>query len=100
MSWYGEQIHNLMVEQLTRPSLYYPYPRTQMVTITLLVPAMKSINDCQVVTKAIKLLPGVVNATAVPNRGRLQVTYNNSQITLESIRYHLKQIGYEIINKA
>jgi hypothetical protein len=99
MSWYGEQLRNTEGGQLKQIS-HRPYTRAQQMTMNLIVPEMKNISDCQVVTNAIKRLPGVVNATAILNRRQLQVTYNISRTTLENISYQLKATGYGIISKA
>ena len=72
---------------------------SQEVTITLIITNMKSDEDARKLVNALQNIPGVTNVVPFPKHRRLTITYNSSQITLETIGYHITKLGYHYLHK-
>lgn len=72
---------------------------SQEATITLIITNMKSDEDARKLVNTLQTLPGVSSVVPFPSHRRLMITYNSSQITLETIGYHITKLGYHYLHK-
>ncbi|MBE3581721.1 MAG: hypothetical protein IMW96_08860 [Thermoanaerobacteraceae bacterium] len=73
--------------------------RQQQVSVTLVITNMTTKEDCTKLVDMLGTLPGLARAIPLLNQRRLIVTYNPSQITLETICFHIRQLGYHYVHK-
>lgn len=72
---------------------------SQEATITLIITNMNTEEDARKLVNTLQTLPGVSSVVPLPSHRRLTITYNSSQITLETIGYHITQLGYHYLHK-
>ncbi|SMB97642.1 Copper chaperone CopZ [Thermanaeromonas toyohensis ToBE] len=72
---------------------------SQEATVTLIITNMKSDEDTRKLVNTLQTLPGVSSVVPFLSHRRLMITYNSSQITLETIGYHITKLGYHYIHK-
>ncbi|GFN23733.1 hypothetical protein [Thermanaeromonas sp. C210] len=73
--------------------------RQQQVSVTLVITNMTTKDDCTKLVDMLGTLPGVSRAIPLLSQRRLIVTYNPWQITLETICFHIRQLGYHYVQK-
>ncbi|MGI9953309.1 hypothetical protein V3F56_13185 [Moorellaceae bacterium AZ2] len=71
----------------------------QQVSVTLLITNMTKEDDCNKLVEMLGTLPGIAKVTPILVQRRLIITYNPSQINLETIGYHIRKLGYHYIQK-
>lgn len=102
MTFYYDRLRHRAVPPLpaeTQSRRFADLNRQQQVSVTLLITNMATEEDCTKLVDMLSTLPGVARAIPLLSQRRLIVTYNPSQITLETICFHLRHVGYYCVQK-
>ncbi len=100
MSWYSQRAMQILGPQQL-PDLSYGYPPDlRQVTMTLIISDMRSGEDAQKISNALRNLPGIISVKTILERRWVVLTYYLPQISLEIIGHHITKLGYHYIHKS
>lgn len=67
-----------------------------MSTVTLKVSGMSCMHCKHAVESAVKALPGIEKVEAMVKEGKVEVSYDSSQVSLEQIKTAIEDAGYDV----